>query len=69
LSVEELTLIEGGKATLDGKEYSSPLVTPIPMEEAFTQATQVNPFYFFPAKAFFTASTVFVAADLIFSAA
>ena len=38
--------------------------------EACAQATaKITPFYFLPAKAFFTASTVLVAADLIFPAA
>ena len=70
MSVEELPLIEGGKATPDGNDCSSPRVTLIPVEEACAQATaKVTPFYFFPATAFFAASTVLVAADLIFPAA
>jgi len=70
LSVEELPLIEGGKATPDGKDCSSPRVTLIPVEEACAPApSKVPHLYFLPEKAFFTASTVFVAADFIFPAA
>jgi|KBSSwiStaDraftv2_1062776.scaffolds.fasta_scaffold699067_2 hypothetical protein len=70
LSVEELTPIEGGKATPNRKDYVSPLVTPIPVEEACAQApAKATPFYFFPERAFFAASTAFVAADLTFPAA